>query len=121
MRSGKQFKSHHNFSHLRPAQKERIKMNMEMPFTMHFPIRRLLVKTHCVRKRNLEQIVVARGYLLEDIGKVILCLIREIWKRSQMALAHNQDLERPNGPERNDGLEPLVRTNQTLLKLQFQS
>ena len=95
-------------------------MDVEMPFTMPFPVTRSLVKAHRVRKRNLEQIVITRSYLLEDIGKLILGFIGEFRQRVQMGLAHNHYLKRPNRPEWNDGLKPLVGTNQAFLKLQLQ-
>ena len=58
-------------------------MRVQMPFLMCIRIARLavargLMKAHGVRKRRLEQIVVARGQAFENIGEIVAFLRSEV-------------------------------------------
>ncbi len=94
-------------------------MRVQMPFGMGFPVRRALMKAHGVRERNLKQIVVTTGNLLENVGQVGSFRITQIVQSRHVTFAYDHDLERPDGPERNQSNEAIVLTHEPLLRPQL--
>src|SRR5208282_6687106 len=91
-----------------------------MPFRVRLAIGRGLMKTHRIGERNLEEIVVARGELFEDIRKTVA---RRGIKRSQVSgvsLGEQQHFKRPYRPERNEGCEMGVLDDHARPRLCFQ-
>src|SRR5262245_8338122 len=64
---GQQFEADHELAHGSRAQQRGVEVGVEMPLLVGLAIGGPLVEPHRVRERDLEQIVVARGKLLEDI------------------------------------------------------
>src|SRR5208282_944403 len=67
--AGQHFVADHELTDRRRPQQRRIEVRVEMPFRVRLAIGRGLMKAHRIGERNLEEIVVARGELFEDIRK----------------------------------------------------
>jgi hypothetical protein len=61
LRSAQEFETNHELSDACRSQQRREKMCVEVPLGMRQSVRGLLVKTHRIRKRRFEQVVVAYG------------------------------------------------------------
>ncbi len=120
MRHAQHFKSHHEFSYGRGAQKRRIEVRVEVPFMMRLAVRGRLMKAHRIRKWNIENLVVGGRHLLQNLRQQDDFFAVEFGKRPQVATAANQDFERPDRPEGHQGDETLVLADQAHFLLLFQ-
>src|SRR3954451_7721983 len=106
LRLGEQLVADHELPDV-AAQEWRIEMGVDLPMiALRCPERRL-VPAHRIRKRPLEQAVVPPDQLVEDVGEVRSRGVVEIGQARGRPLRHDEGLERPGRPERDDG-QPLV-------------
>ena len=92
---------------------------MEMPFRMRLPIRGTLVKSHRIRERNLEDVVVARRRAPQNICQQLALLPGQFVDRREMPLAQQQGLKRPHRPERHHHGKCIVLADDPLLPFDF--
>src|SRR3979490_1009875 len=91
-----------------------------MPFVMGLTICRALVKTHGVRKRDLEQMIIARGQTLQSVRQRIFLIVRKFCERAKVPSRDYQGFERPDCPERYQHGEVLVFEDDSFAALSFQ-
>src|SRR5579863_3149817 len=83
-------------------------MRMKMPLRVLTFIRRRLMESHRVGKRNSEYAVVGGNDLLQNGAKLCDLCGAEFCKRSHVPPAAQQHFERPHRPERDQPYEALV-------------
>jgi len=95
-------------------------MHVEMRLRMFFPVRRGLVYAGGVRKRDPEEVVIPDGDAADDIRELIALLLAHSCEAPVMAPAHNDRLEGPDRPERDDHRKTLVHAHDPLGELQLE-
>ncbi len=83
-------------------------MRVQVPLIVRLPVRWTLVEAHRVRERNLEQVVIARGERLHDLGQRVPLGVPELLDRPGVPLRQQHGLEWPHGPERHQRREVVV-------------
>src|SRR6266403_589936 len=102
------------------AEQVRQVVRVQMPFFVGAAVRGLLVESHRVRERRLEQIVVANGDAAQDVAEEIALFPAKLIDRSNMALAQHQRFEWPNRPERHNYSKSIVLADDAQVQLQLQ-
>src|SRR5713101_5963503 len=74
----------HEFLHRGGTQQRRKVVRVKMPFRMCLAIGWTLVKTHGIRERRLEKIVIANSYAPQDVREKLRFFTRKFGKRSEM-------------------------------------
>src|SRR5439155_13653621 len=81
---------------------------------------RLLMKAHRVRKRGLEQVVIARDEPAKKIRERVALRAAQVVQCADVAPADEERLERPDGPERDEREKGVVLADHALLTPRFQ-
>ena len=102
------FKADHELADCCGAQQGRIEVGVEVPFWVGCAVGGRLVEAHGVREAGLEEVVEADGDAVEGFGECVSLFEGELGEGSGVALAEQQDLERPDGPEGYQGGEVIV-------------
>src|SRR5206468_10135221 len=114
LRRSKQLEANHELADRSRAKQRRIEVRVKMLRSRWRVAKRLLMKTHRVRKRRLEQVVVSRGQSFEYIAERIPLGAAQRAERPDMPAADEQRLERPGRPERNDHGKRLILADDAL-------
>src|SRR3954467_11057346 len=89
LRSSQHFKSNHEFSNGRRTQQRWIEVCMKMPLRVLLAVARRLMKSHRIRKRDVENFIVGCGHLMKNTAERRCVLGREIVHAFHMpAAAH---------------------------------
>src|SRR5277367_17737 len=78
-----------------------------------------LMEPHGVWEAGLEEIVVTRSRLLEDVSERALLALLEFGERANMPLCEDKRLEGPDSPPRDDDQEVLVLADDANLLIRF--
>src|SRR5258706_390890 len=115
-----QFVTYHEFLNRGAAEQRRKVVRVQMPFFVGAAVGGLLVESHRVWERRLEQIVITNRDAPQDVAEEIALFPAKLIDRSNMALAQHQRLEWPNRPERNDHGKSNVLADDPEVQLQLQ-
>src|SRR5437667_11710423 len=114
LRRSEQLEANHELADRSRAKQRRIEMRVKMIRSRWRVAKRLLMKTHRVRKRRLEQVVVSRDQSFEHIAERIPLAAAQRSEFPDMPAADEQRLERPGRPERNDHGKRLILADDAL-------
>ena len=90
-----------------------------MPLLVRLAVARGLVEAHGVGEAGLEEVVVAGGGLLEDVGERGLLAVSEFGQRADVALRQDEGFKGPDGPPRDNDEEVVVLANDADLFFRF--
>ena len=102
------FKTYHEFTDCRGTQERRVEVGVEVPFRMRRAIYWRLMEAHGVGEADVEEVVIAGGEALEDVGEGVAFVTGELGEQTEVAAGEDHGFEGPDGPPGNEGGEVAV-------------